>query len=321
VIEAAYREHSRFVWGVCYRMTGSAADADELVQETFARALTSPPADTTAPWRPWLVRVAMNLARDRLRRRKRAPYTGPWLPAPIETGEETADEVTPEQRYGMLESVTFAFLLACEALTPRQRAVLLLRDVLDYSVEETATALELSAANVKTTHHRARAAMHAYDAARSRPTRELQDKTRAALERLAFALSTGDLAAVEAAFTPAAITITDAGGDYRAALRFVTGASRVGRFYMGLLKKTPPTRIVFRRMNGLPALVIEVDNPPPRVAPRLVVRCDVAEDGRIEQLHAILARAKLTGVDTTGAGSGAEGSGDQLHIALPSRPS
>jgi RNA polymerase sigma factor (sigma-70 family) len=317
VIDAAYREHARFVWGLCYRMTGSAADADDLVQETFARALASPPADTSAPWRPWLVRVAVNLARDRLRRRKRSPYTGPWLPSPIDTGDEAAEGGDPERRYGMLESVTFAFLMACEALTPRQRAVLLLRDVLDYSVEETATALDLTATNVKTTHHRARAAMEAYDAARALPTRTLQEKTRAALERLAFALSTGDLAAVEAALTPAAITITDAGGDYRAALRYVTGSSRVGRFYLGLMKKIVPTRVLFRVLNGLPALVIEVDDPPPRVAPRLVVRCDVGDDGRIEQVHAVLARAKLSGVD--GVPRGAEASRDQFYASLPAR--
>jgi RNA polymerase sigma-70 factor (ECF subfamily) len=299
VIEAAYREHGRFVWGLCYRMTGSSADADDLVQETFARALASPPPDTSAPWRPWLVRVAVNLARDRLRKRRRAPYTGPWLPAPIETGDDTADNDDPERRYGMLESVSFAFLLACEALTPRQRAVLLLRDVLDYSVEETARALHLTPPNVKTTLHRARAAMRAYDTARSVPTRELQEKTRAALERLALALSTGDLAAVEAALVPTALTTTDAGGDFRAALRHVTGASRVARFYLGLMKKIAPSRVVFRAINGLPALVVEVDDPPLRVAPRMVVRCDLGEDGRIARVHAILARGKLTGVSAT----------------------
>ncbi len=74
--------------GLCYRMTGDAADAEDLVQETFARAVTSPPARTDEPWRPWLVRVAVNLARDRLRRRRRKGYTGPWLPSPIETGDE-----------------------------------------------------------------------------------------------------------------------------------------------------------------------------------------------------------------------------------------
>ena len=296
MIDEAYREHSRHVWGVCYRMTGSTADADDLVQETFARALTSPPVDTHAPLRPWLVRVAVNLARDRLRARRRAAYTGPWLPALVETGDEVADGDDPERRYGMLESVSYAFLLACEALTPRQRAVLLLRDVLDYSVEETAVALGLSVPNVKTTHHRARAAMHAYDTTRATPTRAMQERTRTALERFVAALGTGDPAVVEAIFAPDAVTTTDAGGEFRAALRHVHGASRVARFYLGLVRKVPASRVTFRAMNGLPAIVVERDDPPSRFAPRMVVRCDLDEEGRIATLHAVLARAKLAGV-------------------------
>jgi RNA polymerase sigma-70 factor (ECF subfamily) len=293
VIDSAYREHAGFLWRLCYRMTGSTTDADDLVQETFARAIASPPRDTTAPWRPWLVRVAVNLARDRLRRRRRTPYVGPWLPAPIETGDEAADASDPERRYGMLESVSFAFLMACEALTPRQRAVLLLRDVLDYSVEETARALDIGVPNVKTTHHRARAAMEAYDRDRKRPTRDLQAQTRSALERFAMALTSGDVAQVEALLCPSARTINDTAGDYRAALRVVFGSSRVARFYLGLMKKVPAARVEQRMLNGMPALIVEVDNPPQRVAPRLVFRCELAEDGRIDQIHVVIARAKL----------------------------
>jgi RNA polymerase sigma-70 factor (ECF subfamily) len=293
VIDAVYREQGRFVWGLCYRMTGNASDADDLVQETFARALASPPRDTSAPWRPWLVRVAVNLARDRLRRRKRSPYVGPWLPSPIETGDEADAGADPEHRYGLLESVSFAFLMACEALTPRQRAVLLLRDVLDYSVEETARALALSAANVRTTHHRARSAMEGYDTARRPPTRAIQEESRAALEGFLSALSSGDVTRVEALLSPTAVTINDTNGDYRAALRIVTGSSRVARFFVGLMKKGPPARIEVRVLNGLPALVASIDDPPPRVAPRVVLRCELGPDGRIEQVHVVVARAKL----------------------------
>ncbi|HUI26376.1 MAG TPA: sigma-70 family RNA polymerase sigma factor, partial [Candidatus Kryptonia bacterium] len=176
-----FHQHRQFLWGLCYRMTGSAADADDLVQETFVRAIEHPPARPDEPWRPWLVRVAMNLGRDWLRRRKRRSYVGPWLPAPIETGDEASPpafeplvdgEHTTEGRYDLLESVSFAFLLALEALTSQQRAVLLLRDVFDYSVRDTATALAMSQPNVKTTHHRARRAMRDYDRTRSVPTRE-----------------------------------------------------------------------------------------------------------------------------------------------------
>src|SRR5262245_56378130 len=80
-----YTAHRAFLWGLCYRLTGSAADAEDLVQETFVRALARPPARRDLPWRPWLVQVALNLGRDLLRRRRRRRYEGPWLPSPIET--------------------------------------------------------------------------------------------------------------------------------------------------------------------------------------------------------------------------------------------
>src|SRR5262249_19652970 len=154
-------------------MTGVAADADDLVQETFLRAIERPRA-ADAALRPWLVGVARNLARDQRRRRRRRGWSGPWLPSPVETGDDEAspsfEPSATEGRYDLLESCTFAFLLALEALTPQQRAVLLLREVFDYSVTETAAALDLSTANVKTTHHRARRAMAAYDAHRRPPT-------------------------------------------------------------------------------------------------------------------------------------------------------
>ncbi|MGH8006983.1 MAG: sigma factor, partial [Candidatus Binatia bacterium] len=83
LVEEVFSAHKSFLWGLCYRLTGSAADADDLVQETFMRMLERPPARTDEPWRPWLVRVALNVGRDLLRRRKRRAYVGPWLPSPI----------------------------------------------------------------------------------------------------------------------------------------------------------------------------------------------------------------------------------------------
>ena len=116
-------------------MTGNAADADDLVQETFVRAIKRPPPRTDEPWHLWLVRVAINLSRDLLRQRKRQSYEGQWLPSPIETVPPTFDPPdesgNPATRYDLIESVSFAFLLALEALTPTQRAVLVLRDVFD----------------------------------------------------------------------------------------------------------------------------------------------------------------------------------------------
>ena len=138
--------HQPLLWRLCYRMTGSAADADDLVQETFVRAIAQPPRDQERDLRPWLVQVALNLSRDHLRRRKRRAYEGPWLPAPIET-EGFSLEAHPEARYSELESVSSAFLLALEALSPRQRAVLLLCDVLGYS--ESLEAVSLTATSTE----------------------------------------------------------------------------------------------------------------------------------------------------------------------------
>ena len=300
----AAREHERFLWGLCYRMTGVAADADELVQETYARALEAPPA-RPEELRPWLTRVAMNLARDRLRRRKRERYVGPWLPSPLETGEEAVASVeahlpgggTTEGRYELLESVTFAFLLALEVLTPRQRAVLLLRDVFDYSVREVADCLTWSETNVKVTHHRARAAMAAYDRERCVPTRELQARTRRALEGFLGALASGDVGAAEALLAEPVRALSDGGGETFAARVPVVGVKRVALFYRRLHELGGAAdALEVRMLNGLPALVARWNEPRPGSPARLVVRVDVGEDGRVRVVHAVQASRKLVGL-------------------------
>jgi len=302
-VDAVFASERRFLWGLGYRMTGSAADADDIVQETFVRALERPPARTDVPWRPWLVRVAMNLGRDLLRRRRRRRYDGPWLPSPIETGDEESPpsvEVesgqNTEGRYDLLESVSYAFLLALEALTPQQRAVLLLRDVFDYSVREAADALDVSEASVKTTHHRARRAMATYDRARCLPTRSLQARTRATLDRFLSVLVGGDASAIEALLAEPVRALSDGGGEVHAARVPVVGRAKVARFYANIARRrSPDTRFAVRMLNGLPALVITfgTGGGEPR---SIVTRLDVDDDGRIVNLHSVLARRKLTAV-------------------------
>src|SRR5690242_18885613 len=97
MIEPLYREHASTVRALAYRMTGSMADAEEISQETFTRALAAPAGSVG---RNWLLSVAANIARDRLRRRKRAAYVGPWLPEAIET-EADPGSADPERRYGL----------------------------------------------------------------------------------------------------------------------------------------------------------------------------------------------------------------------------
>jgi RNA polymerase sigma-70 factor, ECF subfamily len=301
-IEPRLAEHARPLWGLCYRLTGSSADADDLVQETFLRAMERPPPRPDEPLGPWLTRVALNLGRDALRARKRRGYTGPWLPSPVDAEElasfELGGEGCTEGRYDLLESVSFAFLLALEVLTPNQRAVLLLRDVFDRSVRETAEALGLSEANVKVLHHRARAALAPYEASRdrTRPTPALAEEASRALQRFVEALVAGDEAALADAFAEGAEVWSDGGGEFLAARLVVRGVERVVRLNLGLMKKSSPiARMAFRVVNGMPAIVAERDGGP-REAPRFVLTCDLDAAGRIAKLYSVLATRKLAHV-------------------------
>jgi RNA polymerase sigma-70 factor (ECF subfamily) len=298
-----YQAHRDFLWGLCYRMTGNAADADDLVQETFVRALENPPRRTAEPLRPWLVRVAMNLSRDHLRRRRRH-YVGPWLPSPVPTDDaeppasyepHAAPEESPMARYEMLESISFAFLLALEALTPLQRAVLLLREVFDYSTKETAEALGVTETSVKVTLHRARHAMQAYNKDRAMPDRARREKTRQALERFLFCLSVRDAEGLEQLLAEDVVSISDGGGEVPAALLPIRGRDKVVRFFIKTTEKDESLpRVTFRLFNGMPALLIERDSARPGHATRFTVHCDVDAAGRIHRLHFVLAPNKLS---------------------------
>jgi RNA polymerase sigma-70 factor (ECF subfamily) len=297
-VAEAFRQHERLVWGMAYRMTGSAAEADDVVQDTFERAMAHPPTRLDEPLRPWLVRVAMNAARDALRRRKQRSYVGPWLPSPVETADDTPDaSIASDARYELRESASYAFLLALEALTPPQRAVLLLRDVLDYTVRETSAALSLSEVNVKVIHHRARRAMSGYDRTRRPSAASLSSDTRATLERFVTALLTQDVAGAEACLADGARLISDGGGEYRAALRPVVGPDRIARFFFGLQRKLgAQARFEVRSLNGLPGVVAEYDDPREGWGPRFVMRCDVDADGAIREVHIVVATEKLTAI-------------------------
>lgn len=304
MIEAApalsreFDEHRAFLWALCYRLTGCAADADDLVQETFVRALTHPPSRTDEPWRPWLVRVAVNLGRDLLRRRKRRGYVGPWLPAPLEDAAEQLGlpaprDTEPGARYDALESVSFAFLLALEALSPLQRAVLLLRDVFDYSVREAAAALGQSEANVKTTHSRARKRLKAYEAERLPSTATLRERTQETLYRFLMALQAGDVPAVEALLAQDACSLSDGGGEFHAARNPMRGRDKVARLCVGLARFVP-VHAELRVLSGLPALVMDHRAIGPGWAPRSILQCEIDAEGLIRRVYSVLASRKLT---------------------------
>jgi RNA polymerase sigma factor (sigma-70 family) len=316
---ALFDQHRSFLWGLLYRMTGCAADADDLVQESFVRLLEHGPQDDGRPLRPWLVRVAMNLAHDMLRRRKRSPYVGPWLPSPVAasdagTGRQDGDEgieaievvasgVSTEGRYDLVESMSMAFLVALEALTPRQRAVLLLRDVFDYSVRETAAVLGSTEGGVKLAHHRARRAMDAYEGSRHPSIAEAREQARTALYKFTEALLAGDLPKMEELLTADCRAMSDGGGQFYAALNPILGASKVARFYHGIFTKfggVGTVRVI--EVGGMPALYVslpdraeghtEIDLA--RVAKEFVMQADVDAEGRITRMYSVLASRKLT---------------------------
>jgi len=295
---AVYRAHRQHVFGVCYRMTGSVSDADDLVQETFARALQTPPRDTSRDWRPWLVRVAVNLSRDHLRRRRRSQYVGPWLPEPFATQggrvEPAHEPASTAGRYELLESCSYAFLIALERLTPTQRAVLLLREVLEYSSAETAHALALREANVRQHLHRARRAMAEYDAQRCSITPRFRERTREVLSRYLACVARGDTRELEQLLTEDVIATSDGGGRYFAARKPIVGRSRVIRASLKIIRfAEQPPELRMLEINAVPGLVGRYAQPRTGHAPAFVYLGILDPSDRLRALHTVVAPDKL----------------------------
>lgn len=292
-LDEQFQAQRPMLWALAYRMTGLASEADDIVQETFLRAIERPPVDTSRPWAPWLTRVAMNLARDRLRRRQRGleTYVGPWLPEPApEAGAESIEGVG---RLVLRESAGFAYLLALEVLTPLQRAVLVLRDVLDFSTREAAEALDASEGSIKTTLHRARAALKKVE----RPSAEdLAEQHREAMAALMQPLMQGDLQAVAASLARDVAVYSDAGGEFSAATAVVHGPERAARLFLGLISKHgPPASVEEVALNGTIGwfFTFQADPDKPRVATHQLALLDTDADGRVRRLYTVLASAKL----------------------------
>jgi RNA polymerase sigma factor (sigma-70 family) len=307
-LEQAFAQERGLLFGLCYRMTGSAADAEDLVQETFARALAHPPARTDAPWRPWLVRVALNLARDELRRRKRRSYRGPWLPEPVDDadlGIAAHEPAATTGRYELVESVSIAFLLALEALSPAQRAVLLLRDVFQYTSAEAAAALDVSEANARVLLHRARRAMADYDRTRFVPDAAARAQSLETLQRFMVLMAQQDVAGMEKLLADDAIAYNDTDGRYPAAGIPVLGRSKVARFHAGVarLRAALTPQVSFRWMNGAPVVAVEFAPPiTDGLAPRFVTFAEVGADGLVRRIYSVLAPEKLRALSPSGTG-------------------
>lgn len=273
----------RSLWGVAYRMTGTVQDADDVVQDCFVRLLERPPADTSRPLRPWLIAVTLNLSRDRLRRRRRLAYLGPWLPAPV------ADTRLADESLALRETASWAFLCASEALTPTQRAVFLAREVLELTAAETAEALGNTPSAVDVALHRARKALGTLPA----PPTLMDDAVVAGFFAL---LQLGLPGAARRLLHPDAEAINDGAGKVNAARQPVRGAAKLLTFFRRLARSHGAGTWSIVRANGLLTMVGTF---PPHDRLRLpTVFTLVAEvrEGRIVRFYSQLNEEKLSGV-------------------------
>jgi RNA polymerase sigma-70 factor (TIGR02957 family) len=218
--------HRNLLFTVAYEMLGSAADAEDVLQETWLRWADVDLAEVREP-RAYLVRITTRLALNRIRTlaRRRESYVGPWLPEPLLTSPDVAADVE------LADSVSTAMLLVLETLTPTERAVFVLREVFDLPYDEIAAAVDKSAAAVRQIAHRARSHVEA-----RRPREVVSDRDRAAVvERFLAAVATGDLQGLMDVLSPDVVLITDGGGKKQAALRPIHGVDKVLRFLSAVM--------------------------------------------------------------------------------------
>ena len=238
-----------------------------------------------------------------LRRRRRREYVGPWLPSPVVTDGEVQSQLdhplstedSPGVRYDLMESVTLAFLLALEALTPAQRAVLLLRDVFDYSTTETATALDMSEANIKVTLHRARRIMGSYEKNRISNFSKRVFEMRDILQRFLSHLASGDVQELKKMLAADVVLVTDGGGEINALAGPVYGSEKVLRLIAKLYEANRDvTSTSLQLVNGEPAILVERSQMRPGHASFFTMHCELNDSSRMQRLHFVFAPSKLT---------------------------
>ncbi len=261
------------LFGLAYRMTGSRADAEDVVQEAYVRwhqaqqhAIESPEA--------WLVTTTSRLAIDRLRRLKveREAYVGQWLPEPIVTHEQ------PDRHLDLADDLSMAFLTVLERLAPDERAAFLLHDVFDVGYGEIASVLEKSEAACRQVVHRARERVRS-----DRKRFEVTESARAAmLQKFVAALEARNEQALLALFAPDATWTADGGGRTGAAPQPVVGANRIARLVIGLREKfwAANRTLHVETVNGEAGLCI-------RDGGSLTATMSIATDG--EHIHAVYA--------------------------------
>ncbi len=272
--------------GIAYRMLGTAADADEVVQDAWLRWHE---ADTTTVTNAeaWLVSVTTRLAIDRLRAAKvrREDYVGTWLPEPVLTDAESPS--TPEQLLERADQLSVAFLTVLERLAPEARAAFLLRDIFEADYSELATALGKSEAACRQLVHRARTLLKD---GRARQTVAPEDQQRL-LRAFADAATRGDIAGLKAALTEDAELISDGGGKVPSFGVPLLGGQRIAQLYMAVsLRYAGRVRYELAELNGEWGLLRFIDGAL-ESAQALQI-----EGGRVVRIHAQRNPDKLAGI-------------------------
>jgi RNA polymerase sigma-70 factor (TIGR02957 family) len=284
--EDPFVAHRGLLFTVSYEMLGSATDAEDVVQDTWLRwdAIGDEARNAVRDPRAFLVRMVTRKALDRLRAnaRRREEYVGEWLPEPLLTAPDVADDVE------LAESVSIAMLTVLETLTPTERAVFVLREVFDTPYGEIAEAIGKSPGAVRQIGHRARE----HVAAR-RPRMEVgRGEQQEVVERFLAAVTQGDLQGLLDVLAPDVVLVADGGGVVQAVVNPVLGAKRVANLLRPFTRLAPGARILPVVLNGAAGARIVGTDDGYDTAISFVV-----EEGRISRIYAVRNPAKLGRID------------------------
>jgi RNA polymerase sigma-70 factor, ECF subfamily len=281
---AVFQQHTPRLSGIAYRMLGSKADAEDVLQEAYLRWHQTDIEGVQTP-EAWLVTTVTRLCIDRLRalRVEREAYIGPWLPEPLMTG----DAAPPDRRAELASDLSIAFLVVLERLAPDERAAFLLHEVFDCGYAEVARILGKSEVASRQMVHRARVRVR-----RDRPRFAASESARTALlNQFVAAVNARDQDALLALFAEGATWTSDGGGQVVAARRVVRGAGRLTRFVLGIARRYQG-RATYQvaPINGEMGLIISLDG-------RLDSILSIDTDGtRILAVYNILNPQKLKGI-------------------------
>ena len=276
--EDPFVSHRSLLFTVAYEMLGSAADAEDVVQEAWLRWADIDHAQVRDP-RAYLVRVVTRQALNQMRTlsRRREQYVGEWLPEPLLTSRDVAEDVE------LAESVSIAMLTVLETLGPAERAVFVLREVFDMPYGEIAEAIEKSPATVRQIAHRARE----HVAARRPRTRVSRSEQQAVLERLLVAMRTGQVQELLDLMAPDVVLIVDGGGLAPAVRLPVHGAERAAKLLSRAKRAVTTLETTTVWLNGEPAGRIELDG---ELGATMSV---VVENGRVTRIYVMRNPRKL----------------------------